>query len=134
MIPDIVDDKKEGDQDTSHPSVVDDSCMACVGDPLMLRWGMALLLDQLLRFWITLLVQTDGIGISSVWFSYGHCIENGPVPRPFFRQVALIYTYELPSVKGFVHEGLLDVYFKTEGGIRTQRGKWRGKGGPVWFG
>ena len=30
MIPDMVDDEKEGAQDTSRPSVVDDSRVACV--------------------------------------------------------------------------------------------------------
>ena len=30
MIPAMVDDKKKGAQDASRPSVVDDSCIACV--------------------------------------------------------------------------------------------------------
>jgi len=44
--------------------------------------------------------------------------------------VALIYTYELPSVKGFVHEGLLNAYFKTEGGYQDTERQVRGKVDP----
>ena len=47
--------------------------------------------------------------------------------------MALIYTYELPSVKGFVHEALLNVYFKTEGGYQDTERYVRGKVDPFDF-